>query len=248
MIPIPRLPMSPKALGAQVSGNGTLRWRYERKFICRGRSEGEVLALVRRHPAAFREVYPARWINNVYLDTASLHDYFDHVAGNSHRAKTRIRWYGALRGPITRPVLEQKIKRGLVSGKQAYDLPPLHLNGSIDPGVLATSFARAGLPELLRERLCHVQPVLINRYRRHYLQSADSRFRLTVDGQLEFHCARPGLGAPAGAGAANDLVVLELKFDAGHAEAAAVVTNALPFRMQRCSKYVLGVEQVHGVV
>ena len=41
-------------------------------------------------------------------------------------------------------------------------------------------------------------------------------------------------------------MILELKFDARHAETAAAVTNAFPFRLQRCSKYVLGIEQLHG--
>jgi hypothetical protein len=239
---------TPGPIDARAGGNGTLVWRYERKFVCHGLSESEVLGRVRRHPAAFREVYPARHINNVYLDTSSLNDYFDHVSGSSDRAKTRIRWYGALRGPILRPVLEQKIKRGLVSGKRTYRLPSLHLNGSIKRHALMESFDRAGLPDLLRSRLCHVQPVLLNRYHRHYLLSADGRFRLTVDGQLEFHAAATGCGSSADPSAGNELVVLELKFDAAHAEAAGAVTNAFPFRLQRCSKYVLGVEQIHGAV
>jgi hypothetical protein len=36
-------------------------------------------------------------------------------------------------------------------------------------------------------------------------------------------------------------VVIELKFGLAEAEFAAPVTNALPFRLARCSKYVLGI-------
>jgi hypothetical protein len=226
--------------------NGSPQWRYERKFVIRGRSVPEILASIRRHPAAFREAYPPRLINNLYLDTQSLHNYHEHVGGAAHRVKTRLRWYGPLRGPIAKPTLEQKLKRGLVSAKLAYPLPPLHLNGSIDHRELAASFDRAGLPAPLRSRLHQLRPVLVNRYQRHYLRSADGRFRLTVDGQLEFHGARLTTDDTDGRHDPSELVILELKFDARHAETAAAVTNAFPFRLQRCSKYVLGIEYLHG--
>jgi len=37
------------------------------------------------------------------------------------------------------------------------------------------------------------------------------------------------------------LLVVELKYGLAEAENAAPVTNALPLRLARCSKYVLGV-------
>ena len=40
-------------------------------------------------------------------------------------------------------------------------------------------------------------------------------------------------------------VILELKFAPRHAELAAdAVTNSLPFRLAKCSKYVLGIERL----
>jgi len=77
--------------------------RYERKFVADGFTLPEVLALVRRHPAAFREVYPARSVNNLYLDSPEFSDYHDHVNGVAHRNKTRIRWYGAWSGRLDAP-------------------------------------------------------------------------------------------------------------------------------------------------
>lgn len=67
------------------------QFRYERKFVAPDSDLGEVLALVRRHPAAFGQAYPPRTVNNVYLDTPARRDYFDHVAGVGNRSKTRIR-------------------------------------------------------------------------------------------------------------------------------------------------------------
>lgn len=218
--------------------------RYERKFIARGASLAEVLARVRRHPALFREVYPARAINNLYLDSPTLQDYHDHVHGTAHRLKTRLRWYGPLQGHLLKPTLERKLKRGQVSGKVSHSLPPLHVNGGLPRASLEAALDRAGLPDPLRATLHHLEPALVNRYQRHYFQSADRRFRLTVDSALEFfglgsaHAAWQPVASPP-----HD-VIIELKYAPEHAEAAAAITNSLPFRLVRCSKYVLGIEQL----
>src|SRR5437879_6346363 len=97
--------------------------RYERKFLPQEFALAEVLTLVRRHPAMFREVYPPRFVNNIYLDSPGRSDYHDHVAGVPNRSKTRVRWYGAPSGHIAMPVLEQKVKHGHVGGKLSHGLP-----------------------------------------------------------------------------------------------------------------------------
>ena len=215
--------------------------RYERKFVADGFALSEVLALVRRHPAAFRETYPARSVNNLYLDSADLHDYHDHINGIAHRTKTRIRWYGAWSGRVATPTLEYKIKRGLVSGKASHGLPPFLMNGTLSRPDLEATFDSANLPALARSALHHLQPSLLNRYQRSYFQSADGRFRLTVDSGLQFAGARqaPGTGVTFCPPAAP--VVIEVKYGLAEAEYAAHVTNTLPFRLARCSKYVLGI-------
>lgn len=220
-------------------------YRYERKFIARGVSLAEVLAMVRRHPALFREVYPPRAVNNLYLDSPSLKDYHDHVCGTANRLKTRIRWYGPLHGRILRPTLEQKLKRGQVSGKLSRSLPALHVNGGLPRPVLDATLDGAGLPDRLRAGLRQIEPALVNRYQRRYYESADHRFRLTVDSNLEF-LAPNRAGSPVWQpvpGRPHD-VIIELKYAPEHAVAVAAVTNPLPFRMARCSKYVLGIEQL----
>ncbi|MGO8676182.1 MAG: VTC domain-containing protein [Limisphaerales bacterium] len=220
--------------------------RYERKFVTDALTLHEVLACVRRHPAAFREVYSPRWVNNLYLDSPDLRDYYDHVNGVAHRTKTRIRWYGAWSGLIDSPALERKLKRGLLSGKISHGLPPLAMNGSVSRTDLETAFERANLPELTRSALHHLFPSLPNRYRRHYFQSADGRFRLTVDSELQFAAARPATGARVCFGPPLAVIVIELKFGLAEADVAAGVTNALPFRLARCSKYVLGINRSAG--
>ena len=215
--------------------------RYEWKFIPRGLGLAEVLLLVRRHPALFRESYPPRTVNNIYLDSAGRRDFFDHITGCAHRTKTRIRWYGPFGGRQQNLQLERKIKCGQVSGKSAWPMPELNINGAVTNHTLEPEFDQAGMPEWIRASLRHAEPSLLNRYRRHYFQSASGRFRITVDSSLEFSEPRhTGAWRPL-APCPNQPVILELKFGTNHAEEAATVTNAFPFRLTRCSKYILGI-------
>ncbi len=51
--------------------------RFELKFIAERMDLAELIALVRRQPGLFREVYPNRVVNNIYLDTPGLDDFED---------------------------------------------------------------------------------------------------------------------------------------------------------------------------
>lgn len=219
--------------------------RYEKKFIADGCTLDEILASVRRHPAAFREAYPPRLVNNVYLDSPSRRDYHAHINGAADRSKTRVRWYGPRFEAADRPVLERKLKRGMVSGKEAYALPPLPMNGSRLSSCLHAACNDAALPARLRAALRFTEPALCNRYRRHYFITREGTFRLTVDSHLQFAGMRPGqmpaivLSPPA------RTVILELKYAPEVAGDADVISSALPFRVARFSKYVSAMELIY---
>jgi hypothetical protein len=221
--------------------------RYERKFVADGVTLAEALAAVRQHPAAFHEVYPARSVNNVYLDTPELRDFHDHISGIAHRSKTRIRWYGPWSGSIDAPTLERKYKQGHISGKASHGLPSFSMKGYVSRAALEAAFDGAQMRPLARSALQHLCPSLLNRYQRRYFQSADRRFRLTVDSHLQFASAREAAGSKVSFSHPSGLVVIELKFGLPEVEAAAAVTNSLPFRLARCSKYVLGISRLVGL-
>jgi len=220
--------------------------RYERKFVVDGLPLPEVLALVRRHPAAFRQAYPPRTVNNIYLDSPGLGEYHAHVNGAPNRCKTRVRWYGEFAGEACGPALERKLKRGLVSGKDSHRLPPLRMNGAAARSCLEALFDQAKLPEVLRLALRHLEPTLLNSYLRHYFVSGDGHFRLTVDSDLKFALVQRGLGAALVGFLRARALVIELKFPPEHAGSAERISNFLPFRVGRCSKYVMGIERVGG--
>jgi hypothetical protein len=220
--------------------------RYERKLIAVGLVAAEAVALVRRHPAMFRETFPERAVNNLYLDTPDLRHYTDHVNGSANRLKVRIRWYGEFGGRIERPVMEFKTKRGLVSSKAAHPLRPMTVNGSWPQETFQAVLKQSALPDAATLHLHGLAPALANHYRRRYFCSA-SGIRLTLDWALRFYDARHSSRWQAVAPHGGPGVIIELKYDLAKAEEAARITNAFPFRLTRCSKYVLGIQCLNAV-
>ena len=218
--------------------------RYEKKFVAEGFSLAEVLARVQRHPSVFREAYPPRIVNNIYLDSPTHRDYHNHINGAANRTKTRVRWYGQKFEATVHPRLERKLKRGTVSGKETYTLPPLSINGDSLRSSLNGTFDSATMPAMLRSGLRHLQPALFNRYYRHYFTSRDERFRLTVDSALQFTSVALNRWPVVRPGSAVPTVIIELKFGPELAGDAALLTNGLPFRLTRFSKYVAGMERI----
>lgn len=221
-----------------------LTLRCERKFLPGPADLETVLARLYRHPALFREVYPPRAINNLYFDTPELRNYHEHVQGCAHRFKLRLRWYGPLRGEIAQPVLEWKVKHGQVSGKRAFPAPAFTHNGALPRAELRARLADAPLPEPWRWRLAGLQPVLVNRYHRRYFASTNGHLRLTLDTGLEFFDARNAVGVLRPVPGLAPRLILELKYAPEFAAEAAEAAGCLPFRLTRCSKYVLGVERL----
>ncbi len=155
-----------------------------------------------------------------------------------------MRWYGERLEVAERPSLERKLKRGMVSGKEAHSIPPFAMNGVGIRSLLETAFDLAVFPPVFRSALQLLEPALFNRYHRHYFLSGDGRFRLTVDSNLQF--ASLPLDHPSAIAPMSPALtlIIELKFQPELAEYAEAITNALPFRMSRFSKYVTGIERL----
>jgi hypothetical protein len=218
--------------------------RYERKFAIEGATLAEVEHHVRHHPALFFPEYAPRIVNNIYLDSPHLQNYWQNIDGHSRRAKLRVRWYGALFGPVPKPVLERKCKTGLLGTKQSAKLNAFEFGERTSAQSVRQLLESSPLPENFRHELRHNEPSLVNRYRRLYFRSADRRVRLTIDSDLSFYRFHRHTNSFLTRVAAPHLVVLELKYaDAAGADAANVA-GALPFRMTRMSKYVFGLNAV----
>jgi hypothetical protein len=216
--------------------------RYERKFVPEGFTPEGLLAMVRHHPALFREVYPERCVNNLYFDTHNLRHYQDHVNGAANRAKIRVRWYGDFHGENEHPALEFKIRHGAVGRKVTYSLPALDLDGNFDRKQFEE--ALRGLPSVVCYQMREHMPWVANRYRRRYFCSGDGKVRLTIDRQIECLDARldgvPLRPIPA----VNPETVVELKYDPADTDSAVAIALKFPFRLTRFSKYIRGIESL----
>jgi hypothetical protein len=222
-------------------------WRYERKFTAHGVPLAEVAMILRLQPACFRTAFPARQVNNLYLDQSDLRSFHTHVNGAAVRDKVRIRWYGAAYGDVARPVLEVKRKRGQAGTKTRFPLAPFVYGPGFDfEAVRRDALARIG-DVAVAEFVAGAETALLNRYQRDYLLSADRRFRLTIDRGLRFERVH-GRGVDAACAVdERDAVILELKYAVADEAAAQLVTRRLPFRLGKYSKYLQGITRLSGL-
>ena len=217
-------------------------WRYERKFVVAGHDARAVEQIVRLHPALLRQPYPPRYVNNLYFDRVDRRAFWDSVDGVEERTKVRARWYGAAQGTVDAN-LEFKIKDGLVGRKEIYALPPFVIGERIERRAAVQWLLAGTLSATARERAAALEPVLINRYARRYFATPDGLVRLTVDADLEFRHLGAGGFVRRPVPERLPIVVVELKYAPEHEALARAVSDALPFRLGRNSKFVTGLER-----
>ncbi len=222
--------------------------RFERKFVVKDMHYHQVIQQVRNNSAAFSGLFYPRHINNIYFDTNDLDFFFDNVSGKGSRKKARIRWYDDLLGNISKPVLEFKMREGMVGNKLSYPLSPFTLDTSFSMKVIEEVLHKSDLPERVKSIMLMLRPSLLNRYNRQYFISFDNKFRLTVDDELTYFGLNSGINNLMEKHQSDDVIV-ELKYDHKYdGKEAAEVTNELPFRLTKSSKYVVGFELTHPYI
>lgn len=220
-------------------------YRYERKFtIPKVFKVDAVEQFIKRNSFLFREVFHERQVNNIYFDTAGYNDYFDNVLGVSNRKKTRIRWYGDTFGNITSPVLEVKIKKGLVGDKWSFKLKPFELNNAFTSAGIQDIFKNSGLPTPILESVKMLTPTLLNSYSRKYYLSADTRFRITIDFNLLYYKIDKRLNNFNFKPKHDENKIIELKYGLNDDKDANAISTQFPFRLNKNSKYVNGVNTI----
>ncbi len=178
------------------------------------------------------------------LDRASG-SYYDNLDGECrHRVKVRIRWYGGLRGPVERPMLELKSKSNLVNWKEQFPLAPFTMDEGLSARALHDVLRRSNLPESLALDLLNLEPTLVSRYSRNYFPTPDRAHRLPIDSDIAFHAISGSCGSAPGRPFRLDCVILELKYGLNAASAAADLTQHFPFRVSRSSKYSTGIDRI----
>lgn len=222
--------------------------RFERKFVVQNMHYPEIVQQVRNNRSAFSLLYHPRYINNIYFDTNDMDFFTDNVSGKGSRKKARIRWYGDLMGNISKPVLEFKMREGMVGNKLSFPLKPFILDDDFSGEYILGIFQLSELPDWAMMVMSMLRPALLNRYHRRYFISFNNNFRLTIDDGLTYFGIGHGLNRFMEKHICDDVIV-ELKYDNVHdGKDAAHVTNSLPFRLSKSSKYVNGFEMLHPMV
>lgn len=216
--------------------------RFERKFVFQNGNIAYALHLVKMNPGGFSEIYQQRQINNIYFDTHNLNNYYDNHLGKSNRVKIRIRWYGETYSNIETPILEFKIKNGLIGRKLSFKLIPFAFTKSFSSEDLFNVLKNSDLPEWVLNDVSVLQPTLLNTYTRRYFQSFDRKYRFTIDFNMHFYNFQSRNTGFLNHARAIGMVVLELKYDMEHDSSVNAITSPLPFRLDKFSKYVTGVE------
>jgi SPX domain protein involved in polyphosphate accumulation len=224
-------------------------YRFERKFVasCFTRTASE--AVVKQNSAFFDPIFHPRRVNNIYFDTPGLDCYFDNLFGNGERWKARIRWYENRFGHIESPILEFKIKSGLTGTKRSFAFPGFALDQKrLDSRIFKPLFEKADLPEEIQLKMAAMQPVLFNSYLRSYFKSRDKNFRITVDTDMEFYNLRPTWNHFQHVYKEPLKSVIELKYDMEFDREAQLISNELPFRLDKNSKYVAGMSHFRSEI
>lgn len=223
----------------------TREYRYERKFFVDELEAPQVIGLLKQHPAMFSEIYPPRYINNIYMDSPWMENYFDNVAGLTERRKARLRWYHNLFRQVYAPLLEFKIKRGLVGTKAQYPFPAFSFGSGFTENEFTQIIQEAELTQDIKDHLLSLEPVLVNRYKRWYFATPDRSFRVTVDSGLTFYHLNKLSNRFLYKQVNHRSIVVELKYQVEDDVQASSITGGFPFRMTRSSKYVQGIERVY---
>lgn len=222
--------------------------RFERKFVVQDMHYPDIIQQIRNNSSSFSSLFYPRYINNIYFDTNDLDFFFDNISGKGSRKKARIRWYDDLFGNISKPVLEFKMREGMVGNKLSYPLSPFTLDNNFSGKVIADMLHNSDLPDRVMNIMLMLKPSLLNRYHRQYFMSFDKKFRITVDDQLTYYGLNNSTNNLLEKHVSDDIIV-ELKYDHVYdGKEAAYVTNELPFRLTKSSKYVNGFELTHPYI
>ena len=219
------------------------QYRYERKFAGNALAQKKAEVLLKMHPDFFRETYPQRQVNNIYFDTPSLEYYADNHQGKDNRQKFRIRWYGEVKGEVN-AILEIKIKKGQVGIKKSYPLAPFIVDEKLNKERLIEVIRNSDVPQDVVEKFILLEPVLLNMYSRKYFENFNRKFRITFDFEMRFFQFNRNIRF-ADLRRDKDRFVIELKYFKENDLDAGRITQYLPFRLSKSSKYVNGIEKFY---
>ncbi len=207
--------------------------RYEIKYAVDILDAASITSSLLMHPASFTKAYEDRQVNNIYLDSSTFQCFHQNIEGHPRRKKMRLRWYGDHDSPTEKSTLEIKNKDAELGWKDSF---PVNGADIKDAPFLLKAITSTGYYQ------GNLIPTLHNSYHRAYYISQNGLFRITLDTNQTFKIpftkmkALPMTGYP---------IIVELKYDQQNADKAREITDYLPFRQTKNSKYTVGVQDLY---
>lgn len=223
-------------------------YRYERKYYLPDANYLQIKSYLNHHPGIFIKAFEQRVINNIYFDTPGFAFFYDNIDGERERKKIRIRWYGNTFDHQKKLTLEYKIKNGLVGRKDSFNLENINTGSGFNIQQLRSQIKNNDLPLHIKHELLNIHPTLINTYNREYYITEDGKFRITLDKNLKFYRIHAGNNNFSTVFNQGDDIVLELKYDPEFDISADNITKHLPFKITKSSKYVIGIQNLFGII
>ncbi len=202
--------------------------RYERKYRIENQHYLQVLQEVMTIKGAFFSSYPDRWVNSIYLDNMNYGALRENLSGVSNRSKYRMRWYGENVQIIPNPILEEKVKANLLGYKNLQKL---------ESTTLSVKNLRQRLDIGLLKDLS-LEPVVMIRYLRTYLESFDRRVRITIDRDLQYRGVNNYEVDPFSDN--DEAIILEIKYDQEIEDEIQDILQSVKYRLTKNSKFVSG--------
>jgi len=220
-------------------------YRYEKKFLIPMMSRDNIVSIFSKIGYGFKEVFTERRVNNIYFDTLNLDYYQQNKDGIGSREKFRVRWYGDLYGEID-PTIEIKTKESSVGTKSFFKIDKMHFNESTTSNIFREDLIANLSGHNLVEKLYYLFPTLLNTYERKYYISNDSRFRITIDFNVKSNNLIISSSKHNYFSKVEKHHILELKYDQEHDLFLQDISNNFPFRVNKFSKYVNGINSLNS--
>ena len=201
--------------------------RFERKYI--ERKNNAYLFKNFLVTNRFYKKYDKRIVSSLYFDDLNFSSFKDNVDGNTHRLKTRIRWYNESSDFVN---LEIKNKNGFLGWKDTIKLKNI---SNIEENIknYSNSQLENDLKKILKKNMF---PIIKTKYLREYYEYGHGNIRATIDTQLEFFSIKKNFKIN------YDKEIMEFKYPASNDQLFR--EHIIPknnFRFQKFSKYVVGV-------
>ena len=213
--------------------------RIEKKFICYDLNYKDVAIIIKKLKYIFIKNFPSRKINNIYLDDIDRSNYYNSIEGISNRYKTRIRWYGNFYGIAKSPKLEIKSKRNQTGFKNSYKLKDFKLNKYINNENKLIENIKDNVDNNIFLILKDKEIASINNYERDYFISFDKKFRITIDYNINFSHLKFNKII---SNRLKNITLIEIKCEEKNIKHLDRISNELPFKISRFSKYTEGIE------